>query len=208
MSPPEVSAHSFEELLDAARTGSKEALGKLLEAFRKVLLFRSRLYLNAQLRPKASDSDLVQETFLEADRDFPSFRGSSQEEFLRWLSQILRHNASNFRRRCFTAKRQITREVSLEDSSDERMLRRILPAPEPPPEINTIHQEEKRIYTRAFQGLQTSYKEIIHLRFVEQLSFPEISERLHCSPDAARKLCQRAVQKLADAADALSHHRT
>ncbi len=48
------------------------------------------------MRAKGGASDLVQETFLEAQRNFAQFRGKSRGEFRLWLRQILLHNLRRF----------------------------------------------------------------------------------------------------------------
>ena len=103
--------------LPEARAGSPEALGRLLEACRRYLLLVAERELDPALRPKGGASDLVQETFLEAQRDFAGFRGRSQPELRAWLRQILRNNLANFHRRFRDAdKRRLDREVSLDRS--------------------------------------------------------------------------------------------
>lgn len=56
----------------AARDGSDDALGESLEACRAYLLLVARQEIDPALMAKAGASDLVQETFLEAQRDFGS----------------------------------------------------------------------------------------------------------------------------------------
>src|SRR5262245_35621598 len=90
-------------LLSAARSGSREALGELLEGCRGYLLMVARDKLDADLRAKEGPSDLVQETFLEAKRDFGQFQGASEAELLAWLRRVLLNNVANFTRRYRTA---------------------------------------------------------------------------------------------------------
>src|SRR4051812_46159075 len=58
-----------------ARAGSHEALGQLLDGCRGYLLRIARDELDPRLQAKGGASDLVQETFLEAQRDFAAFTG-------------------------------------------------------------------------------------------------------------------------------------
>src|SRR5262245_50318676 len=105
--------------LPAARAGSQEALGLALEACRNYLLLIAERELDPDLRAKGGASDLVQETFLEAFRDFSRFHGTSEVELLAWLRQLLLHNLANFARRYRdTAKRQVGREVPLHGAGD------------------------------------------------------------------------------------------
>src|SRR5262245_58290664 len=71
--------------LSDARAGSPEALGAVLEACRGYLLLIAQGELSPDLRAKAGASDLVQQTFLDAQRDFGRFRGESVAELRAWL---------------------------------------------------------------------------------------------------------------------------
>src|SRR3954470_22167833 len=88
-----------EQLLHLARAGDESARGQMLELFRDYLRLLARLELDRRLRGKADPSDLVQETFLEAHRDFPQFRGGTEPELAAWLRQILARNLANLVRR-------------------------------------------------------------------------------------------------------------
>jgi DNA-directed RNA polymerase specialized sigma24 family protein len=69
------------------------------------------------LKAKAGESDLVQETAFEAQRDFASFGGESADELLAWLRRILLNNASNFSRHYEqTEKRKVKLEFPLDSS--------------------------------------------------------------------------------------------
>ena len=64
-----------ERLLPLARAGNTQALGQLLELYRNYLKLLARSQVDLHLRSRADASDLVQETFLDACRDFHQFRG-------------------------------------------------------------------------------------------------------------------------------------
>src|ERR1700751_3723750 len=99
------------EWLPGARAGSPEALGQLLEACRGYLLLIAQREIDPDLRAKGGASDLVQQTFLEAQRDFADFRGETEAELLGWLRQILLHNLASFARKFReTAKRRLAAE--------------------------------------------------------------------------------------------------
>jgi DNA-directed RNA polymerase specialized sigma24 family protein len=77
-------------------TGAQERLRELrenavppLDRFRSYLKFLARVQLDPRLRAKLDDSDLVQQTLLQAHRAIGQFRGSTAEELAGWLRQIL-----------------------------------------------------------------------------------------------------------------------
>src|SRR5205814_6556278 len=84
--------------IEAARHGSPDALGQVLEYCRPYLLAVANEELEPDLQAKAGASDLVQDTFVEAHRGFGGFRGRNEEALLTWLRKILLHNLADFRR--------------------------------------------------------------------------------------------------------------
>lgn len=75
------------------------SLGGLLSSYRNYLLTVAGSEIGRDLRSKVSPSDLVQETCLEASRDFASFTGRPAEEFQGWLRRVLLNNLANEVRR-------------------------------------------------------------------------------------------------------------
>ena len=59
----------FTPSLAAARAGSREALGRVLESCRGYLLLIAQQELDPALQARGGASDLVQQTFLEAQAD-------------------------------------------------------------------------------------------------------------------------------------------
>jgi RNA polymerase sigma-70 factor (ECF subfamily) len=185
-----------ERRLAAARAGSSEALGELLEGCRPYLLLVANEELESDLHAKAGDSDLVQDTFLEALRDFPRFQGGTEREFLAWLRRLLLNNLANLRRHYrATEQRQLDREVSLEALD---ALKGLLQAEASTPSAHAIRHEEADALQQALQRLPDHYRQVILWRHREQRSFEEIGRLLERSADAARMLWWRAFERLAE----------
>src|ERR1700735_3965927 len=105
--------------LPEARAGSSEALGQVLEACRAYLLLIAQQELDTTLQAKGGASDLVQQTFLEAQRDFAAFHGTTHAALLAWMRQLLINNLANFRRDFQRDKRRVSREISLPDTDSQ-----------------------------------------------------------------------------------------
>ncbi len=82
----------FIELARAVRQGYRSALGELLESFRSYLRLFSDRRLGPDLKQKDGASDLVQQTFLDAQQAFPRFVGNTPDELRDWLERILLSN--------------------------------------------------------------------------------------------------------------------
>jgi RNA polymerase sigma-70 factor (ECF subfamily) len=183
--------------LPAARAGSREALGQALEICRGYLLRVANQGLDEDLRAKGGASDLVQETFLEAQRDFGQFHGSSEQELLAWLRLLLLHNVANFTRRYRgTGKRRVDREVGLDgtESAAGRKARLATDTPSPSKEAMAHEQAEK--VQQALKRLPEDYRRVIVLRNQERRSFEEMGPLMGRSAEATRRLWSRAVERL------------
>lgn len=180
--------------LTAARAGSKEALGQVLDACRGYLLLIAQRELGAELLAKGGASDLVQETLLEAFAAFDRFHGTTEEELRQWLRRLLQNNIVDFGRQFRnTDRRQLSREASLDQCSWLKgfQVEAGLPSPS---EVLAASEEADRVQ-RALDRLPENYRQVIILRFRESRSFDEIGQILGLSNNAARKLLLRAVER-------------
>lgn len=190
------SGGSVVRLLHAARGGHNDAFGTLFETFRRHLLLVAHEELPQALRGKLGASDLVQETAVDARRDFPAFRGVTAEECFAWLRAILRNNVVDAVRRYGTSqKRAASLEVSLASSLGRRE-GGVLRAPHGLPDGSAIRREDASLLAAALGRLSTDHQAVLRFRYWEGLSFVEIGGRMSRSPDAVRKLWYRAVQRL------------
>jgi RNA polymerase sigma-70 factor (ECF subfamily) len=185
------------QCLATARGGSPEALGGALEACRTYLLLVANRELDPQLRAKGGASDLVQETFLDAQRDFAAFRGKTEDEWRAWLRQTLMHNLANFTRRYrHTDKRQLARESPLDAGPHSGGGTAQLPADVPSPSAEVILDERRHGLEAALMRLPADYRRVVQLRYREGRTFSEIAVEMDRSENAARKLWFRAIEQL------------
>jgi RNA polymerase sigma-70 factor, ECF subfamily len=188
-----------EALLRRAQAGDAVALGELLELYRNYLRLLARVQIGRRLRGKVDDSDLVQETFLEAHRDFGQFRGGTEEEFAGWLRRILAHNLANLVRRYLTTQRRDARlERDLIDEMDQssQALDRALLTPTSSPSQRVSRREQAVLLADALGQLPDDYREVIILRHLEGLPLPEVADRMGRTVDSVRKLWTRALIQL------------
>jgi RNA polymerase sigma-70 factor (ECF subfamily) len=180
----------------AARALSREALGELLELHRAYLFQIAHEDLDPKLATKGDAADLVQETFLEAYRDFGGFRGTSEADLRAWLRRLLMNNLTNFSRRFRDGgKRALDREVSL-DAGDPRRTTLALASDDSTPSGHVAAEEQAQEVRHALQRLPEDYCRVLQLRYREMRPFKEIARLMRRTPNATRKLWSRALARL------------
>ncbi len=153
--------------------------------------------LDPTLRAKGGASDIVQETFIEAQRAFANFSSQSQEEFLAWLRTLLLNNLADFRRRYRgTLKRSADREIELQAGGSSVDWRNNLAAAMPTPSGEFVQQESIDQLEMAMTRLPDDYRKVLEMRYVEDLSFQEIGTQMGRSANAVQKLFARALERL------------
>lgn len=185
-------ADSFLALLQTARQGSLDALGRLLELYRPYLLQIANDELPAELRGKVGGSDLVQQTFLEARRDFPTFAGAGDAELRGWLRRMLRNNVANCVEQFHTQKRAVNQEVTINGRAGQ-----LLAADEEAsPSADLRRREQAEAVERALARLPEEQRQVIILRGRERRSFPEIAQQLGRTMYSVRQLWAQAIEQL------------
>jgi RNA polymerase sigma-70 factor, ECF subfamily len=188
-----------EHLLREARAGDAATLGLLLELYRRYLALLARVQIGRRLQGKVDASDLVQETFLEAHRNFGNFRGTSEGQFVRWLRQILAANLANLLRRYLgTQGRNVRLERAIEVDLDHSsaLLDRGLVARQSSPSHQAACREQAVLLADALGELPDDYREVLVLRHLEGLTFPEVARYMGRTLDSVDKLWLRALARL------------
>jgi RNA polymerase sigma-70 factor (ECF subfamily) len=188
-----------EQLLQDARTAGGPALGRLLELYRNYLTLLARLEIGRRLRRKVDESDLVQETFLEAHRHFGRFRGTTEAELVSWLRQILAGVVANLLRRYYGTQRRnvrLERELADDLARSSQALAGGLAARQSSPSERAARREQAVLLADALGRLPAAYQEVIVLSHLEGLAFPEVARRMGRSLDSVKNLWARALARL------------
>lgn len=193
---------AFDRAMGKARAGDSEAVGEVLGLCRDYLLLIANQDMDRDLHRKMGASDLVQESMINAQKNFDRFEGATKQDFLAWLRGILKNDALHWRRHYKgVQKRGREQEAPLDGSH--------LPRMEPAdslytPSTHAVAEEEEALLKRAIDELPQNYREIVRLRSFEDRSFVEIGEQLECSADAARKIWSRAIVRMQEVLARLS----
>jgi RNA polymerase sigma-70 factor (ECF subfamily) len=191
-----------EQLLGLARADPAAALGQLLERYRGYLELLARVQIGRRLQGKADAADLVQETFLEAYRHFGQFYGTTGAEFASWLRNILASRLSKLVRHYLgTQGRDVRLERQLAGELDRssKALDRGLLASSSSPSRKAARREQAVQLADVLGRLPEGYREVLILRHLEGLSFPEVARRMGRSLDSVKNLWTRGLARLRDA---------
>jgi RNA polymerase sigma-70 factor (ECF subfamily) len=188
-----------DELLQLAQGGQRQALGPLLELYRNYLGVLARVEIGRRLQGKIDDSDLIQDTFLEAHRHFDRFRGSTEAELMAWLRQILASRLGKVARHYFGTRRRdprLEQELVVGIDQSSQALGGGLVARGSSPSQQAERREQAVLLADALQRLPEHYREVIILSHLEGLSFPEVARRMGRSLDSVKNLWARALGRL------------
>ena len=193
------SQEELEQVLRLAQHGDREAIGQVLESYQNYLTLLARIQIGLRLQAKVDPDAVVQEAFLDANRQIVYFRGESLEAFTAWLRKLLAGQlAQVIRRSCGTEARDIRLERSIEqdlDSSSARLAQG-LASPTSSPSESFRRREDLVDLANMLEQLPADYRSVILMRQIDGLSFVEISIRLERSEDSVQKLWVRGLQSL------------
>jgi RNA polymerase sigma-70 factor, ECF subfamily len=188
-----------EQLLNRARAGDAAALGSLLELYRNYLSLLARLQIGRRLQGKIDPADIVQEAFLKAHRSFSQFRGTTEEELTGWLRKILASKLVDLLRHYYGAHARdvrLERDLAAEMARSSQFLDRALAAPYSSPSQQAVRREQSVLLADALEQLPESYREVLILHHLEELTFPEVAQRMGRTVDSVEKLWTRALARL------------
>ena len=165
-------------LISRARGGDREAFGGLVEQY------RDNVYrLAYRMCGNAYDADeAAQEAFVAAWRALPNFRGDAK--FSTWLYRLTTNAAIDVMRR---EKRHQTvgdgEMVDLADDADS-------------PQETVERTEQQEAVQKALATLSEEYREVLLLRYMEELDYAEIAEVLQLPSGTVKSRINRAKAAL------------
>jgi len=191
---------SVELLIRKAKEADASAINSLLSRYRNYLAILATTGNKAErknLNARFDDSDVVQNTLIDAFKDFAKFKGHKEPELMAWLRKMLACNLADLVREHHAEKRDVNRQIQLASlSKSSQRLERLLPQNRDHPQKFTSRQEVVVMLADTLAQLPKDYREVIVMRHLQKASFDEIADQMGRSPGAVRMLWTRAIASL------------
>jgi RNA polymerase sigma-70 factor (ECF subfamily) len=200
-----------EELLNQAARGDRSAVDALLGRHRDRLRGMVRLRMDSRLAARLDPSDVVQEALLEAAAKLPEYLVKRPVPFYPWLRRLAWEKLVKLQERHRDAgKRSVLREetvdLRLPDDSVRNLARR-LAARGSSPSQQLMHREMCERVRSALARLPEGDREVLVLRYLEELATAEVAAVLGISEAAVKMRHRRALDRLSRLLDDLSQER-
>jgi RNA polymerase sigma-70 factor, ECF subfamily len=169
-----------------------------VEEYRDYLRLLTRLQLNPRLRSKVDESDVVQQTLLEAHRCRNQFRGTTEADRLAWLRKILANMLARVGRQFSTGARSLQKERSLDAALElsSSRLQCLLTADQTSPSGQAVRGEEMVLLARALNQLLEDQRRVVELHHLQGFSVTEVAELLGRTRPAVAGLLFRGLNRL------------
>jgi RNA polymerase sigma-70 factor (ECF subfamily) len=189
-----------EELLERAGRGDDRARERLLSQHRARLRQMVSLRLDRRLVARIDPSDIVQEALAEAALNLNDYLRERPVPFYPWLRRIAWERLVDVNRRHLLARRRSViheqhEALELSDPSARMLVERLI-SHGSSPSLRLQRQELRERVQAALDRLDPRDREILVLRYLEQLSTSEIAAALEIGLGAAKMRHLRALQRL------------
>jgi RNA polymerase sigma-70 factor (ECF subfamily) len=188
-----------QHLVALAKDGNRSALNQLYSVYSERVRWMVRFRMGKELRSKLESMDMVQDTLIHALNDLDDFTYKNEGDFIRWLSTIAENVLRGNLKKLHTNKRDIRREVPLNDygpNAGSRLISNPGPIEATTPSVIMSKKEDLCNLEKAIDQLKPKYREVIVLAKIDGLSYKDIGKRLGKSEDAVGMLLSRAMLAL------------
>ncbi|HEY2250875.1 MAG TPA: sigma-70 family RNA polymerase sigma factor [Planctomycetaceae bacterium] len=194
-----------DDLVARARSGDEQAANQLLVRHRVKLRKMIGARLSRKIAARIDPSDVVQETLLIAHRRLPEYLEEAAVPFAVWIRQLAHEQLLLvYRQHVGVAKRSLRREVgpelSLSDDSVTMLVDRLF-ARDPGPHARVVKAELRARVQAALAELSETDRELLILRYIEQLPNAEIMQILGLGESALKMRHLRALVRLREKVD-------
>ena len=189
-----------QRLVTRARDGDAAAAAQLMQKHRPRLKRMVRARMDPRMKGRVDPSDVIQESLLSATQQLPKYLDEQPIPFYPWLRRIAWQKLTHLHQRHLDAQRrslrkELPRDCWISDQSAVQIAE-LVTARSASPSSRAQRQESHEQVRGALQQLNEQDREVILLRYLEQLSTKEIAATLDVTTATIRMRHLRALQKL------------
>jgi RNA polymerase sigma-70 factor (ECF subfamily) len=189
-----------EQLIELASQGDIAARQQLLVRHRDQLRKMVRVRMDRRLAARVDPSDVIQEALADAAAKLSDYLRRRPLPFYPWLRRLTLERLVKLHRRHIRAGiRSVSREdpgrLALPDESALELARRLV-APGSSPSQHLIREELRGRVQAALARLSEKDREVLIMRYLEQLSNAEIGAALEISEGAVKMRHLRALERI------------
>jgi len=177
------------EIIRTVIDGDSEAFSELVHAHQA----RVRLACLVRLGHLEEANDAAQEVFVKAFKALGQFKGDAA--FLTWILRIADNHCRDLLR---TRSRRRTESLDALLAEKGDAFEGLLSRSGSLDDSRAYTPQDLELLGRLFAALPEEDRDILALREVEEMSYEDIAEKLHCSLDAVKGRLKRARQTLTD----------
>jgi RNA polymerase sigma-70 factor, ECF subfamily len=197
--PRPSSADSIRSLVGRGRTGDRAAFELLFTRYRPYLRVTCALRLPRLCQRREDESDIVQQTLMDAMRGLADFRGETEAEFEAWMAKLLERNILQSVRRNTADMRDVRREaVDWSPADSAQLVWHSLAGEGSSPEESVFRGEAALELAQALESLPDDQRLAVELRYLGQQPLKRIAEYMSKSTGAVAGLIRRGIERLRD----------
>jgi len=193
-----VESGNMQSLIEKAKQRDEAAMAQLFEAHTDRLLEAVRAELGERLRQRLESQDVMQQVYLDALQAIDGFVDRGYDSFLAWLRRIAVNRICDVDRKAFQTQKRGAEVRASDLGGDASMVRLLetLAADTTSPSMAVDLRDRVRLLQRALGSLGEDQREVIRLRYLNQLNVSETAAKMDRSERAVRSLCVRALIRL------------
>ncbi len=197
----QIEANSESTLLEQARKGDLEAMGRLFEYYRQRLRMTIDLRLDRRLQGRLDPSDVLQEAYLDACKRIGEYARKLSMPFFVWLRLLTVEKLVFLHRyhlgvQMRDARREVHLSVDALCPPSSAVLAAEMVARHPSPSEAAAKAEMRSRLEAVLDAMDATDREVLVLRHFEQLTNAETAQTLGLTDSAASQRYVRALERL------------
>lgn len=183
---------------DGCSDARMDAKAALLAHFRDYVRLLAHLQMRSRFSAKFDESDIAQETILQANRAFDQFRGESEEELAAWLRRIMANKGAEMARGYLAGKRDVQMEVRLQENFDASSLNlaNMVPAENTSPSQVAMQRERSVQLATAISKVNGDKREVLIQHGLQGMAISDVATAMGRTEASTWKLWARGLQEL------------